>query len=597
MAGLVAQAVPPADGQAGGLPHVTGSRWLIPQTDRQQAESLASALGVSLPTAQVLMQRGYLDAESARKFLRPSLDHLPDPRLLRGLPAALERLQRAVAQREKILLYGDYDVDGTTAVVILKTAIELAGGEAGFHIPHRLKDGYGMHSDVVERAAAEGVTLIVSVDTGIRAAAVVRRAAELGIDVIVTDHHVPDAELPPARAVLNPKQPGCPYPEKNLCGVGVAFKLVQALLGGLGWPAEKLGRMIRSFLKLVAIGTVADVVPLTGENRILVKYGLEELRAVRNPGLRALLEVAGIAEGDAPSVGQVAFRVAPRLNAAGRMADASQVIRLLATDDPAEARRIAAELDALNTERQQTESEIVRVILEECLRAPVTDRQATLVFTGRDWHRGVVGIVATRLVERFHRPVFVLSEDAASGLAQGSGRSIPAFDLLAALESLAELFTRFGGHRQAAGVSLELARVEEFRERLNAYAAARLAPEDFVPQVEVDAELELPEITDAFVAEVLSMAPFGFGNPAPVFAVFGAEVAGPPTVFKERHLRVSLRHKGRGLTLKAFDFAERLGELEPGARVDAAFHFEADDWSASRGLPGWSAVLREVRGA
>lgn len=576
---------------------MTGARWLIPQTDRRQAESLASALGVSLPTAQVLVRRGYQDAQAARKFLRPSLDDLPDPRLLRGLPAALERLQRAVAQREKILLYGDYDVDGVTAIVILKSAIELAGGQCGFHVPHRLKDGYGMQADVIERAAAEGVTLLVSVDTGIRAAEVVRHAAQLGIDVIVTDHHIPDAELPPALAVLNPKQPGCAYPEKNLCGAGVAFKLVQALLGELGWPAEKLQRMIRSFLKLVAIGTVADVVPLTGENRVLVKHGLEELRAVRSPGLRALFEVAGLAEGDAPSAARVAFRIAPRLNAAGRMADAGQAIRLLLTKDEAEARRIAGELDALNAERQQTEKQIVRAILEECLRTPVTERQAALVFLRQGWHRGVVGIVANRLVERFHRPVFVFSEDTETGLAHGSGRSTPAFDLLGALESMADLFTRFGGHRQAAGVSLRSDRVEEFRERLSAHAARRLKPEDFVPQLEVDAEVDFPEITGAFVAEVLSLAPFGFGNPAPVFAVYGAEVAGPPGVFKERHLRVNLQQQGRRLSVKAFDFAERLEELAPGAIVDAALGFEQDDYAASRGLPGWAAVLRDVRRA
>lgn len=574
---------------------MSAARWLIPETDRQQAGRLASELGVSPATARVLLSRGYQGAEAARRFLRPSLDDLADPGLMLGLRPAVERLERAIARREKILLYGDYDVDGTTAVVILTKAIELAGGEAGFHIPHRLKEGYGMQADVVEGAGADGVSLLVSVDTGIRAAEVVRRAGELGIDVIVTDHHLPDAELPPAVAVLNPKQPGCPYPEKNLCGAGVAFKLVQALLGSLGWPPEKLRRMIRSFLKLVAIGTVADVVPLTGENRVLVKFGLEELRAVRNPGLRALLEVAGFSEGDVPSAGQVAFRIAPRLNAAGRMADAGKVISLLTTGDASEARRIAGELDALNAERQQTENEVVRVILEECLRAPVTDRQAALVFAGRDWHRGVVGIVAARLVERFHRPVFVLGEEA--GLAQGSGRSIPVFDLVEALESMAELFTRFGGHRQAAGVSLPAERLEEFRQRLNAYAAARLTPEDFLPQLEADTELELPEISDGFVAEILSMAPFGCGNPAPVFAVCGAEVAGPPAVFKERHLRVKLRQQGRGLTLKAFHFAGRLAELSPGARVDAALSFEEDGWSASRGLPGWSAVLRDVRGA
>jgi len=328
-----------------------------------------------------------------------------------------------------------------------------------------------------------------------------------------------------------------------------------------------------------------------------VKFGLAELRRVRNPGLRALLEVAGFAEGVVPSAGQVAFRVAPRLNAAGRMADADKVIRLLVTQDDTEARRLAEELDALNAERQQTENEIVREILAACLRVPVTDGQAALVFSGRDWHRGVVGIVATRLVERFHRPVFVLGEDVETGLAQGSGRSVPAFDLLAALEAMADLFTRFGGHRQAAGVSLAAERVAEFRERLNHYAAARLSPADLVPQLEVDAELDLDELTEGFVAAIFAMAPFGFGNSLPVFVVHGVEVVGAPVVFKERHLRVNLRQKGRSLAVKAFDFAERLPELTPGAQVDVALHLEEDEWSAARGLPGWSAVLRDVRRA
>lgn len=573
------------------------ARWVIPQTDPEQAELLAWGLGLSLPAARVLVRRGYRDAEAARRFLQPSLNDLHDPSLLLGLKPALERLQRAIAGQENILLYGDYDVDGTTSVVVLKKAIELAGGRAGFHVPHRLRQGYGMRPEVVEQAAAEGVTLLISLDTGIRAAGVVARAAELGIDVIVTDHHLPDTELPPALAVLNPKQAGCSYPEKNLCGVGVTFKLVQALLETLGWPPDKLRRMTQSFLKLVAIGTVADVVPLTGENRILVKHGLEGLRSVRSPGLRAVLSVAGFAEGEKPSAAQVAFRVAPRLNAAGRMGDATQVINLLLTEDEERAREIAAQLHALNAERQQAESDIVRSILDECLRVPVTDRQAALVFAGKDWHRGVVGIVANRLVERFHRPVFVLSEDAELGIMQGSGRSVPELHLLEALEFLAELLIRFGGHQQAAGLSLASERLEEFRERLNSYAAQRLTPEDFLPQIEVDAELDFPEITDRAVEEILSMAPFGFGNPAPVFVVRGAEVVGTPVVWKEKHLRLNLRQNGRSLTVRAWDFAERLQELAPGAPLDVALSFEEDSYSLSRGYPGWATTLKDVRPA
>lgn len=574
----------------------TEARWLLPQIDGEAAR-LAADLDVSPVAARVLVRRGYRDPAAARRFLSPSLSELHDPFLLLGMNKALARLRRAITDREKILLYGDYDVDGTAAVAILKKAIELAGGHADFYIPHRIRDGYGVRIEVVERAAAEGVRLLISVDTGIRAAEAVRRATELGLDTIVTDHHLPEAELPPALAVLNPHQPACPYPEKNLCGAGVAFKLVQALLGSLGWPEPKVRRMTESFMKLAAIAAVADVVPLTGENRILVKHGLEGLRSVRSHGLRALLETAGLAPGEIPSAGQVAFRIAPRLNAAGRMDDATAIVELLLTEDEERARELAERLQSLNRDRQDAENEIVREILDACLAAPVSDAQAALVFSGRDWLRGVVGIVASRLVERFRRPVFVLGEDEEQGVAQGSGRSVPRFHLLEALESMPDLFLRFGGHRQAAGVALPAERVAEFRERLNAYAAARLTPDDFRPEIEVDAIVAFKELDERAVRDALAMAPFGCGNPAPVFAALGLETVGAPAVIKDKHLRVNLRQNGRTLTCKAWGFAERAAEFAPGARIDAAFTLENDGYSLARGYESWCATLRDVRPA
>lgn len=569
------------------------ARWSVPDPDPALIQSLRQALSVGAPAARVLVQRGYSDPESARRFLRPSIGDLLDPYLLRDMNRAAARLKLAVDRKETVLLYGDYDVDGTCSVVILSKAIELAGGRTRFHIPHRLKEGYGMRAEVVEQAAAEGVGLVVSVDTGIRAIEVARRAAELGIDVIITDHHLPEAELPVAHAVLNPNRPDCGYPDKNLCGAGVAFKLVQALLGALKWDPARVRRLEESFLKIVALATVADVVPLQGENRIIVKHGLAGFRNLRNPGLRALMSVSGFNEGDAPSAGQVAFRVAPRINAAGRMAHAEDVINLFLTDDQARAQEIAERLHGLNTERRETEAEIVATILEECERTPVTDDQAGLVFCGRNWHRGVLGIVASRLVERFCRPVLVLGEE--DGEASGSGRSIAPFHLLDALESMKDLFRRFGGHRMAAGLAMSAEGVEEFRRRFNRYAAERLTPEDFRPHVEVDAAIDLSEVNDRSVAEVLSLAPFGAGNPFPQFAVFDAEVAGEPTVFKEKHLRVQLRQNGRMLFLKAWNFAERLQELRPGARVDAIVTFEEDAYAQARGYPPWSAQLKDVR--
>ncbi len=574
------------------------ARWLIPDEDAHQVRILADELRLQGPAARVLVARGYREPERAQEFLNPSLDSLHDPFLMKGMPEAVARLVRAIRCREKILLYGDYDVDGTSSVVILKKAIELAGGQAGFHVPHRVRDGYGMRSEVIEEASRNGVTLIVSVDTGIRAVEVVDRARTLGIDVIVTDHHLPEeAALPAAVAVLNPNQHGCPYPEKSLCGAGVALKLVQGLLCGLEWPAERARRLVESFLKIAAIATVADVVPLTGENRVIVKHGLEGLRDVRNPGLRELIQVSGLAPGERPTAGQVAFRIAPRINAAGRMDSAGEVIELFLTSDEQRAREIASQLNVLNQERQQTEDEIRRAIFDSCARTPVAATDAALVFSAPGWHRGVVGIVASRVVDHYHRPVIILSEDPEQGEASGSGRSIRAFHLLEALEAMPELFTRFGGHRQAVGLTLPIARIAEFRQRFNEFAAARLSVDDFRPEYEADARLSLLEVNDESIQQVLSLAPFGYGNPAPLFAVEGAEVAGEPLVWKEKHARVRFRQGLRGVTAKAWNFAPRIAETPPGAEVDALLYFEEDNYGANRGFAPWSACLKDVRPA
>ena len=584
---------------------MTHSRWLLPSPDPRDVEALSSALGIAAPAAGILVHRGLGDPAAARRFLQPSLDDLHDPLTMRDMPRAVARLREAIRDGQKTLIYGDYDVDGTTSVVLLTKAIELAGGASSYHVPHRLKDGYGMRPEVVETAAAEGVKLIVTVDTGIRATEAVRRAGELGVDVIITDHHLPEAasEAPlaghekrwpaPPVAVLNPNRPDCPYPEKNLCGAGVAFKLAQALLATLPWPPEKVRRVCESLLKLVAIATVADVVPLTGENRVMVKHGLAGLGAVRNAGLRALLDVAGFTGNTVPTARQVAFQMAPRLNAAGRMDTAMAVIELFLTGDPARARELAQQLDGQNTERRQVEDEI----RDTCERQAVDESAAALVYYAENWHRGVLGIVASRLVERLHRPVFVIGRNPEDGLAQGSGRSIAAFHLLEAMEAMPDLFVRFGGHQYAAGVTLEAARVDEFRQRLNAYAAARLTPEDFLPRLDVDAVIELGDITDPAIQEVLALAPFGHGNPPPLVAALDVEVAGQPVVMKEKHLRVMVRQNGRTLALKAWNFAARAGEMPPGARVDIAFTLEEDAYSAARGYPGWAAVLRDVRAA
>jgi single-stranded-DNA-specific exonuclease len=577
------------------------ARWILPELKSQATLVLQNEIGLERLPAAVLASRGYADPAAAKKFLSPKLDSLHDPLLLEGMDRAVHRLSEAIKKHAQILLYGDYDVDGTCSIVLLKKAIELLGGIADFHIPHRLLEGYGMRSEVIERAAATGVRLIVSVDTGIRANEVVRHANSLGIDVIVTDHHLPEAELPPALAVLNPNRLDCRYPNKNLCGAGVTFKLVQALFASSGLSQARQAALLDSFLKPVAIATVADVVPLIGENRVIVQRGLSGLRQVKNVGMRSLLAVAGFDDGECPSAHQVAFRLAPRINAAGRMATARDVIELFLTGDGDRARALAEQLDTLNRERQQAETEIVEEILRQCEESPFNPDCAGLVFAGSGWHLGVLGIVASRLVERFSRPVFVLSDtnhgaDPNESHLSGSGRSIPAFHLLEALESMPDLFTKFGGHRQAAGLTLRAASVSEFQKRFNAFALGKLTPDDLCPQYAVDAVANFTELTELCIGQVLSLGPFGFGNSSPIFLSEDVEVAGPLKTLKEsKHFSVPLRQNGRLLFSKAWNFGDRCHLFEPGAKLDVLFQIEDDPMSRKRGYGSWCLSLKDAR--
>jgi len=488
--------------------------------------------------ARLLATRGIIDGESAARFLNPSLAQLHSPYLMTGMKEAVDRLDAAIERKEPLLIYGDYDVDGTTAIVVLKTAIELCGGGADFHVPHRVRDGYDMRDDVIERAAGAGIRLIISVDMGIRGFAPAETARRLGVDLIVTDHHLPGPDgVPPALAVVNPNQAGCEYPCKALCGAGVAFKLAQALLERRR-PGSDLSRLLTSFLKIVAIATVADAVPLADENRVFAKLGLDGLRSSVNPGLKALLEVAQLS-GRPLTSGEVAFRIAPRINAAGRMDVARDVIELFSVKDEPRARELANRLDHLNSERQEAEQRIL-----ESIQARIADDAALrdaycMVIDGDGWHRGVIGITATRVVERYGRPALVISRDGEE--AHGSGRSIPAFHLLNALESCSGLFSRFGGHAHAAGFSMPAARVEELRSCLEAYARQRLSLADFEPVLNLDAELPLDEVTPEFFQLLQRLEPFGVGNPQPVFAAHDVRLAAPPQILKEKHVKLRLK--------------------------------------------------------
>lgn len=565
------------------------SRWVFPALDDGDfaaITALASELRLPVPAVHILWNRGFRDVQSAGKFLDPRMEDLHDPFLLRDMDRAVARIETAIANRESIEIHGDYDVDGVTSTVILKKALELIGTEAAWHIPHRLNDGYGMQTASVEEAASRGVRLIISVDNGIRAGAAIARGLELGVDTIVTDHHLPEDELPPAVAIINPNRADCSYPNPNLCGAGVAFKLAHAILSRAGWAERKLYRVLESLLKLVAIATIADIVPLTGENRIIVKHGLAGLGDARNHGLRALLAAAGFKD-RIPDAGEVGFRIAPAINASGRMDSAGQAVRMFLTTDPDEAAAIAQELFALNQERQAAERAVVNAIFAQCAETPVSDTDAALVFWGEGWHRGVVGIVASRVVNRFHRPAIVLGVE--NGVAQGSGRSIEAFHLLDALESMRELFTRFGGHAHAAGLTLPSDSLEAFRERFRVYAVGTLTPEDMRPVVKIDAVLRFADLNDALWLALEQLGPFGMDNRCPLFAVLGAQLAGPPQVWKEKHLKVAVKQGTRTVTMKAWNMADKAEEIGAMGLMDIAFEIERG-WSSS-----WSLTAREFR--
>lgn len=575
------------------------TRWKLPEITEAEARRLAAACGLGLPVSRVLLSRGYRTAAEVERFLHPRLTDLPDPFLMLGMEAAVERIRRAVAGREPILLYGDYDVDGVSSIVILRKMLELLGHTADYLVPDRLKDGYGMQAEAVERAAAKGVKLIISVDTGIRALEAVKAARAAGVDVIITDHHLPESELPQATAILNPNQPGCPYPNKSLCGAGVTFKLAQALMDRENWAPDRIVRFSDSFLVMAAIATVADVVPLVGENRVLVKRGLEGLSKTRNHGLRALMTASGFEPGAAMSAGDVGFRIAPRINAAGRMDHAGEVVELLLTPDEGRARAIAQRLDLLNQDRQRACEVIVREIQERLGAGEPDPEVAGLVFYSPDWHRGVVGIVANRLVELYNRPAIVLGRDENTGFVQGSGRSISGFHLLEALEAMPDLFIRFGGHKQAVGVTLEEDRVTELIERFAAQAREQLTEEDLIPELSIDAEVGLEELTDDAAAEVLQLTPFGLGNRTPTLLMRGVEVRSIPETFgrENDHLRLRLGSGGKQVAAKAWRFARRAGEMAAGTRVDAAVSIDEDPYSARRGYSPWSLTLKDVRPA
>jgi single-stranded-DNA-specific exonuclease len=556
--------------------------WEDVPADDERVGALARALDIPPVLARLLCQRGLGQPESAAQFLQPSLAHLHDPYLLTGMRDTVERLLAAVSRGEPIVVHGDYDVDGITATVILRRALELVGGAVTHFVPDRHKDGYGLQASTIERLHAAGARVIVSVDCGIRATEAARRARDLGVDLIITDHHEPESGLPPAFAVINPKRADCSYPEKMLAGAGVALKVAQALLLASGRGVAALPH----FVKVAALGTLADVVPLVGENRVIAHCGLGALSAgPHGAGLEALLGECGLLGRQLDGF-HVGFVLAPRLNAAGRMSSPDLALELLLlrgreSGTQARARDLARQLSAENTRRQDEEATILAEAKRVIERDPQVGAHNVLVVAGEGWHRGVIGIVASKLVETYHRPALVLSIE--DGVARGSGRSIPAFDLLQGLERCAEVLLQFGGHRQAAGVTLEASRVGEFRQRLVAHANATLGPEDLVPRLRIDAPLGLHDISGSVIRGLMRLGPFGASNPKPVFRASPVDLIAPPRTLKERHLSLMVKQAGRAFRAVAWRAAERAEYLAANRfGLELAYSLDESDYRGER---------------
>ncbi len=549
-------------------------RWKISPANDVVKKRLEDELNILPVTAELLVKRGMAEPERAYSFLSPDLKDLYDPFSMKDMDRAVERILRAIQRGEKICIWGDYDVDGTTGTALFYLFFRELGIDTGCHIPHRLKDGYGLNAEGVKKLHADGVNLVITVDCGISSHEEIGLARSLGMDCIVVDHHEVPPRIPPACAVLNPKQKDCDYPFKALAGVGVAFNLVIAIrarLRKLGWHMELPN--LKRYLDVVAIGTVADVVPLVDQNRILVSYGLKELASTRRVGLASLMDVAGIS-GLKPTAEQIAFQLAPRINASGRMDSADTALRLLVTRDPQEARKLAGLLNRENSKRQSVEERILREAVS-MVEEPLEDRAMVLAREG--WHPGVIGIVASRLMERFTRPAILLSID--GNTVKGSARGTAGCNIIDTLHRCEAYLEKYGGHRSAAGLTLKRENLDAFRKEFIGLVNSTLTAEDLVPLVELDAQVTLDELKPRLVDEIERLSPFGHKNERPLLCIMGANILHTEVV-KDRHLRVMIKHNGTLQNGIAFDMAGYHPIRE--GLFDIAFYPYIDDWQGLR---------------
>jgi single-stranded-DNA-specific exonuclease len=569
------------------LNSVAAARWILPPPpDEEAVRDLATALSLPDIVCRLLLIRGYVSAEDAKLFLRPKLDRLHDPLQFLSMDKAVDRLAAAVRAQELIFIHGDYDVDGISSTTLLTRAIRGLGGKAMPFIPRRIEDGYDLSDAGVDAAIAAGAAVVVTCDCGTSAVSPVARLCKAGIDVIVTDHHLPGGELPDCLSILNPKRSGCGYPDKDLAAVGVAFKLALALARALG----KNENFIWGMLDLVALATVADVAPLRGENRVFVRYGLRMLADTHNIGMRALLRAAGLS-GKPLTAGRIGFILAPRLNAAGRLGHAIRGVELLLSEDEHQANAIARELEELNNRRQELDHATLEQAREKVL-AMNLDETFGIVLADDEWHPGVIGIVASRLVEEFGRPTVLIALSGEQG--KGSGRSISKFDLHGALGEARDLLVRYGGHRAAAGVTLARDRVDEFAMRFNEVARSRLTLEDLVPEIRIDLEVSIDGIDARLESLFRHFEPFGIGNPSPVLLARNVTLAAPAKLVGKDGLKLVLDTGTGSLEALGWGMASRVTEFEAGNKIDVAFRLERDEYRGESYLQARIADARST---
>ncbi len=553
--------------------------------DPERVARLVETLRLPPLVSRLLVSRGYGEVEDARAYLRPRLEQLHDPRLFLGMDAAVARIRLAIGQGETILVHGDYDVDGICSSTIMVKIITHLGGKAVAFLPHRMTDGYDLSDAGVDAAVRLGAKLVLTCDCGTSAHAAIERLSSLGIDTIVSDHHLPSRPVPACVAVLNPRQPGCEYPDKDLCAAGVAYKLSLALMRDMGGNEN----VVLRHLDLVALATVADVAPLRGENRTLVRYGLRMMNETAHPGLRALIDAAGLATTPL-TAGRIGFVLAPRLNAAGRVGHAMRGVDLLMSSNPSECNQIARELEELNKARQEIDRATLAQARSMADKLDL-DQVYGVVLAADGWHPGVIGIVASRLVEDLARPVMMVALE--KGMGKGSGRSTSRFDLHSGLTACADLLVRYGGHKAAAGITVAADQVDAFSERFNAVARERLTPADLVPQLRVDLELAIGDVTEDLEALLRHFEPYGIGNPAPTLAVRGARLASAPRVVGQGGLKLRLASGSGALEALGWGMSDRASEFAEGDEVDIAFKIERETYKGETRIV---ARLSDIRG-